>query len=110
MCSHSPKAFHLSVSVHKAGNSLVHRVAPTVFASLIAFAAVLLPSPAGAQQTQLDLHGNLTTGTSSHSKSWGGGAGVQFTVGDKAVKVSLSPRHRLSQAGEQWPQPDLALR
>jgi len=81
-----------------------------VFASLIAFAAVLLPSPAGAQQTQLDLHGNLTTGTSSHSKSWGGGAGVQFTVGDKAVKVSLSPRHRLSQAGEQWPQPDLALR
>ena len=51
------------------------------------------PATAAGQETQLDVHGNYSTGTSTHSKSWGGGAGVQATFGGNAapMKVSLSP-------------------
>ena len=91
MCSHSPKAAYLSVSVHKPGDSLMHRLSLPVSASVIALAAALLPLPASAQQSQIDLHGSMAVGTSSHNKSRGGGAGAQFTVDDKPVKVSLSP-------------------
>ena len=58
---------------------------------VLAAAVALHPVEARAQQPQLDLHGSMAVGTSSHNKSWGGGAGAQFTVGDKPVKVSLSP-------------------
>jgi hypothetical protein len=57
-------------------------------------AAVLAATPRlHAQQTQLDLHGNLVVATSSHLKSWGGGVGAQTTFGGPTapVKVSLSP-------------------
>ena len=62
-----------------------------MIAALVTGALALGSTVAGAQQTQLDVHGNLAIGTSSHNKSWGGGAGVQVTVGNGPIKVSLAP-------------------
>ena len=47
----------------------------------------------GAQQAQLDLHGNYALGTTSKLHSWGAGVGLQTTFGSSqsVVKLSLSP-------------------
>lgn len=65
-------------------------------AIVVVLAALCIGAPAGrlaAQQTQLDLHGNLAVGTATHPKSWGGGVGAQTTFGRSSdpLKISLSP-------------------
>ena len=57
----------------------------------LAFAA--RPGIASAQQAQLDLHGNLVVGTTTHNKSWGGGVGAQIALNSTSspIVVSLSP-------------------
>jgi hypothetical protein len=56
-------------------------------------AVISVGSRAHAQDTQLDLHGNFAVGTSSHSKSWGAGIGLQITFGSSTApaKLSVSP-------------------
>ena len=60
---------------------------------MTALAAIGLSVRLPAQQTQLDLHGNLAVGTTTHLKSWGGGIGAQTTFGSSSspLKFSLSP-------------------
>jgi hypothetical protein len=60
---------------------------------LLAPFAIMFASAANAQQTQLDLHGNFSVTTASHTRSWGAGIGPQFTFDSSSapVKVSLSP-------------------
>jgi hypothetical protein len=60
-----------------------------VTSAAISIVAVQLP----AQQTQLDLHGNLAVGTATHLKSWGGGIGTQstFSSSGSPLKLSISP-------------------
>jgi hypothetical protein len=59
----------------------------------VAVAALALPLRAHAQETQLDVHGNLSIGTETHTKAWGAGVGPQFTFGGSTApaKLSLSP-------------------
>jgi hypothetical protein len=60
----------------------------------LAIAAVIsLASRAHAQDTQLDVHGNFSVSTSSHSRSWGAGIGPQFSFGSSTApaKLSVSP-------------------
>ena len=66
---------------------------------LVGIGAVVLavaassPATAFAQETQLDLHGNYSTGTSTHTRAWGAGVAAQSTFGGKSapIKASLSP-------------------
>lgn len=53
----------------------------------------IVASQLGAQQTQLDLHGNYALGTTSKLHSWGAGVALEETFGSSqsAVKLSLSP-------------------
>ena len=60
------------------------------FAAILGASAALVSVPLRAQSTQLDLHGNYAIGTSTHSKSWGGGVGVQTTFGGKTSAIALS--------------------
>ena len=58
--------------------------------AIVACSVALATAPLHAQQTQLDVHGNHSVGTSTHNKSWGGGAGVQTTFGGKTSPVAIS--------------------
>lgn len=57
---------------------------------LMAAALVCVAARAGAQQTQLDAHGNFSTTTQSHDQSWGAGIGPQITFGEESAPVRLS--------------------
>ncbi len=48
---------------------------------------------AGAQQTQLDLHGDFAHATSSGSNSWGAGVALPLTWGAKSapIRIATSP-------------------
>jgi hypothetical protein len=63
------------------------------FSSLALFAVAFIAGQAGAQQTQLDVHGNFVTTTGSHTKSWGAGVAAQMTFGSSKApaQVSVSP-------------------
>src|SRR5690242_5097800 len=91
MLTHFRNEFHASDSVQTLEDRPDRRMGNPALALLVAVTVMLLPARVNAQQTQLDLHGNLAVGTSSHNKSWGAGAGVQVTVGSQPVKVSLAP-------------------
>jgi hypothetical protein len=56
---------------------------------LLAAGAALAPACLMAQ-TQLDVHANYSTGTTTHNKSWGGGIGAQSTFGAKSSPIALS--------------------
>jgi hypothetical protein len=49
-----------------------------------------LPARGAAQESQLDVHGNWATGTSTHVKSWGGGVAHQTTFGGKSSAIAFS--------------------
>ena len=55
-----------------------------------ALLAATIGTSAGAQQTQLDLHGNVSIATSTHTRSWGAGVGPQFTFGSSKAPAQLS--------------------
>ena len=60
---------------------------------LALLAVISAGARAHAQDTQLDVHGNFSVGTSSHSRSWGAGIGPQITFGspNAPAKLSVSP-------------------
>ena len=62
-----------------------------VVAVIVALAST--PLAVHAQQTQLDVHGNLAVGTSTHTRAWGAGIGLQTTYGGKTdpINISTSP-------------------
>lgn len=62
-----------------------------VYALIAVIASV--PVTIHAQQTQVDVHGNLAVGTSTHTRAWGGGIGLQTTYGGKTdpINISTSP-------------------
>jgi hypothetical protein len=59
-----------------------------VYAVVVALASA--PFTVHAQQTQLDLHGNLAVGTSTHARAWGAGVGLQTTYGGKIDPINIS--------------------
>jgi len=58
--------------------------------SLCIIAVAALPVRGAAQESQLDVHGNWVTGTSTHAKSWGGGVALQTTLGGKSSAIAFS--------------------
>ena len=70
MLTHSRNESHTSDSVQTLEDRPDRRMGNPALALLVAVTVMLLPARVNAQQTQLDLHGNLAVGTSSHNKSW----------------------------------------
>lgn len=68
----------------------MHLSVSATLAVIFALSVPLAPATLRAQQTQLDVHGNYAIGTSTHSKSWGGGVGVQTTFGGKTSPIAIS--------------------
>jgi hypothetical protein len=54
-----------------------------------AVAALILSSPAAAQQMQGDLHGNYARATQTDVNSWGAGGQLQATWGGQSAPVKL---------------------
>jgi len=74
-------------------SATVRRATRQYLVTLFALALLSVPRVATSQQAQLDLHGDLVVGTSTHNKSWGGGVGAQIALNSSSspVVVSVSP-------------------
>lgn len=58
---------------------------------MTALALAIVGRSAGAQESQVEFHGNYVPGSGSSSTAWGGGAQYQVTLGSKEQAVQLSP-------------------
>jgi hypothetical protein len=56
----------------------------------VAFGLIGAASGAGAQQSQVEAHGNYVRTTQTHSSSWGAGAQLNTSWGSKQAPVQLS--------------------
>jgi hypothetical protein len=73
--------------------TMTQRTRILLASACVSIASCALAGRAGAQESQLDLHGNFAVTTDSHTRSWGAGVGGQFTFGPTSapLRVSLSP-------------------